>query len=264
MTLGIVSCGSEESSTSYQTDNAAKTEKEISDVNIVVDKMNDLSTEEFYQSLIGKHWGAETFFSKIEETKSIYEHRNIETKHQLLGLYFTEDISQLRGYGTHEGGHDSKLAFLDGVLTSTESFLDAHFTVEVESNQLVLKYNDNTHNVFRPITSIHTELAKILLNGTYKDDKTNKEIIFDAKESTLKGIRGKNHYEFVYDFVEGLEFDVVLISEDDGHSRFQKGNIYHYQARNDTINLYRLEGKFPDDLPYRWDKENPTYVLMKK
>lgn len=261
LALGLISCGGDKNDKST-TENISTTISE--EVKSPESIKESYSIEKLNKMLLDKHWGANSYFSKIEETKSIYANQHIDTKHQLLGIYFHDNINQLNGYGTHEGGYDSKLKFVDGELKSTESFLDAHFTLETENDQLILNYNDNTHDAFRKITNVHAELAKILLNGAYQDEKTGTEINFKASDGTVKGIDGKNNYEFVYDFAEGFEFDAVLISEDDGQSRFQKGNIYHYEAKNDKINLYRVNGEFPDDMPYTWDKENPTYRLVAK
>lgn len=214
------------------------------------------------------YWLSESYLVDIENSRSIFESRNYKTEFWGFRLDKEDLLSEspaVHGFSEHEGGYSFSLKFdsLKKTFIKTGEFSYIKGPVELklfDSTNLELDFGDRK-DLYRKVLDGQTELRKLLFEGKFKNIIEDNQIIEFTKEGQIKGLSENKYFELVYDFGEGINYDVsIFYPNQDSSGIWTRGNLFHFKIKSDTIKLYKIT---PD-----WNEMNHKigdleYVLVK-
>ncbi len=237
-------------------------EKGISKQNVV--KKNSVLTDSIAELYSG-FWLNNDFLKKVDKNKSIYKSKNF--KGTLFG--FTLDKKKLiegktliNGFTVHEGGFSIQVKWFDnlGCFTSTDQ-IEEHSNLKnlvnigiTENNLIEFQFEDSQSEFYRKVTDDYTELRRTLFEGSYMDS-SGLNYLFEA-DGNLVGFQQKSYFTVLYDFMEGLNFDVIFISDNENRDNEM---LYHFKISGDSLNLFEVTGEVPE-----YEIGELKYTLVKK
>lgn len=208
------------------------------------------------------YWLSESYLVDIEKSRSIFESGAYETKFWGFKLEKENLLSEspmINGFTEHEGGYGGSLKF--DSLESIFSFINEPTELKlIDSNHLELDFGDKK-DLYRKVSDEQTELRRLLFEGKFRNVIRDNHVIEFTKEGLIKGLNQEKYFDLVYDFGEGINYDVsIFYPSRDSSGIWTRGNLYHFKIKSDTIKLYRIT---PD-----WDEMNHKigdleFVLVK-
>lgn len=234
--------------------------------------ISDRDTKVTLADQLDGYWLSESYLVDVENSHSIFESSNYKTKFWGFILEKENLLSgspTINGFTEHEGGYGGSLKFdsLKGTFTndidktSEFSFLNEPTELKlIDSNHLELHFGDKK-DLYRKVSDEQTELRRLLFEGKFKNVIHDNRSIEFTKEGQIKGLNKEKYFELVYDFGEGINYDVsIFYPSQDSSGLWTRGNLFHFKIKSDTIKLYRIT---PD-----WDEMNHRigdleYVLVK-
>lgn len=208
------------------------------------------------------YWLSDSYLVDIENSHSIFEGSTYEAKYWGFKLEKENLLSgspTINTFDPHEGGYSGSLNF-DSIKIDF-SFLGGQTKLKlIDSNRLQLDFGDKK-DLYRKVSSEQTELRRLLFEGKYKNVIQDNQTIEFTKEGQIKGLEKEKYFELVYDFGEGINYDVsIFYPNQDSSGIWTRGNLFHFKIKPDTIRLYKIT---PD-----WNEMNHKigdleYVLVK-
>lgn len=200
-------------------------------------------------------WISASYLKRIAESKSIYKDRKYDTK--IFG--FTLELKNLlgatpflSGFTDHEGGYDSPLRYnskkarFENDLKHLEefAFFQEPFELKLIDPEHLEMYfvDENRKDLFYKTKNMHDVFRKILFVGSYRELKNGK--LWRFKENgSFTGHTPDGHYQLLFDFGEGLDFDVVQFFIPGKES---ESTLFHYKIEMDTLYLFEINGEIPE------------------
>ena len=197
-------------------------------------------------------WLSDEYLSSVKKKQSVFTSNDSSSTWFGFTLQ-KEDLLQeksfLNGFTVNEGGYGTEIRFdkqsgiIEG-LVNRSSQMDKSFRMELASDSLVdfiFKPSGKVER-YRKVDDIEYALNDILMKGQYKDERTGQSIIF-TRDGKVSGIEGMDHFLLLYQFGEGLYFDVVFFWY--GSDRTNE-KVFHYNIKGDTLLLSPVNGELPD------------------
>lgn len=218
--------------------------------NRVGDTENTISLEEAAEGLHGL-WIADNFLNKIEQNRSIYAARKYNT--HILGFYLDRESllsghPYLEGFTEHEGGFNTPIKFDESVggfindmdnLPEYSSFPNP-FRLSFEEDQKLTMYftKSKKKDLYRKINEeLDVYLRKMLFEGDYRYE--NSAIRFEGNGKVIN-FKDYQYYEVVYDFGEGINYDVVLFFSSPDGGNWDDATVYQYEFVEDRLKLRQV------------------------
>jgi hypothetical protein len=218
------------------------------------------------------YWLSDSYLVDVDSSRSIYDSKNYQTKFwgfRLEKENLMSDSATINGFTEHEGGYggsiefDSiKKTFVNYIGNADESsFLNEPFELRlIDSTHLELDFGKKKDR-YRKISDEQIELRRLLFEGKFKDLMHNNQVIEFSRDGLIRGLDKQKYFELVFDFGEGINYDVsVFYPDKDSSGLWTNGDLFHFKITTDTLKLYRIT---PD-----WDEMNHTigdleYLLVK-
>lgn len=205
--------------------------------------IQELSKEEnnySYEYLEGL-WISDNYFKGIEKNKSIYKHRKYETTFfgfRLKNENLKSKYPILYGFSDHEGGFDISLKHNvpnEQLVSNNKSY---NFEIKTNGDTLELYFPKTKKAEFyrKMKTDEESALREILFAGKY--NSLNNQIITLAANGQVKGFYDFRYYELVYDFTEGINYDVVIFYKNPKGGNWSQGELYYYLIEENSIILH--------------------------
>ncbi|NMM50896.1 hypothetical protein [Marinigracilibium pacificum] len=200
--------------------------------------------------LYSGYWLNNDFLTQIEINKSVFDSKEYDG--ELFGFELDKTglktgETKVYGFTSHEGGYVIPIRWIDEFrcFTSTgfeDEISSIKMDVVIDSTNIIeFQFEDGTSEFYRKVSDQDSELRKILFKGIYEDSLANK-YSFNT-DGDISGFGGKNHYTVLYDFGEGLYYDVIFISENGNQAN---EDLYHYRINQDSLLLYEIKGEVPE------------------
>ncbi len=198
-------------------------------------------------------WLIDNYLSNIEKTKSIYHNRDYGTL--LYGFVLQKDnlitdSPYLYGFTDHEGGYDAPLIFnykknkFENDLSRTkkfDSFQQPFVLMPVNDSLIDIVYTQTKQKeAYRKVVDIQTELRRILFEGKYVLTHSDEKVSFN-RNGKLTGFQDKIYFELVADFGLGIQYDAIILFDDNKKSNWSDGDLYKFEFVSDTIKFYHVE-----------------------
>lgn len=207
------------------------------------------------QGLKGE-WINAAYLESVEASKSIYTNRN--KLPAVFGFTFefkndSNGTGMLKGYTEHEGGYSNALLFDEqekhfvgvvGVSDKTPAFT-SHFQLIRENDSMLKVYfpDSDKFERYRKVGGENQSLLKqILFEGSYLTEG-NQTVQFD-REGRVSGLKNYQYYTLIYDFVEGINFDAIVLFETKNSGNLPEGTVYKYEFSGDKLRLYQVSSNW--------------------
>lgn len=218
------------------------------------------------------YWLSNSYLVDVNSSGSIYDSRNYDTKFwgfRLEKKNLLSDSAAINGFTEHEGGYGGPIKFdsIKGTFVNDRSnadefsFLKEPFELKlIDSNHLELDFG-NKKEWYRKVSDEQIELRKLLFEGKFKDLMHDNRVIEFSRDGRIVGLDNKEYFELVFDFGEGINYDVsIFYADKDSSGLWTNEDLFHFKIKNDTIKLYKIT---PD-----WDEMDHEigdleYVLVK-
>lgn len=149
----------------------------------------------------------------------------------------------LRGYGKHEGGIE-----MDFYYDATKGYwqTDSSRTYPCQlfrqsSNELLfveMQRNDSIH--FKRYPNVDFALRSVLLSDVYLNSLGD-TVLFQNDGSLFGFGENTQHYDIIYDFGLGIEFDAICIFTSKKGGNWSDAELYHYQITEKHVIFYKIE-----------------------
>jgi len=216
-------------------------------------------------NLYSGFWINNDFLEQVNSKKSIYESR--EFKGSLFGFSLESNelkkgITNLNGFSVHEGGLGVPIKWIDKFSCfSSRDQIQEDSSIQISMDVVIIKkdliefqFEDSHSEYYKKVVNDYNELRKILFEGNYEDN-SGKSYEFQSN-GNLTGFKDKKYYTLLYDFVEGLNLDVIFISD---NKKRENEKLYHYKFNEESLKIYEINGEVPE-----FEIGELKYVLYKK
>ena len=254
-------------------------DKKKDDTNVITSKKSEpahdkgLTLKESVSRTEGT-WISEPYLATIEKNKAIYNNPAYTTT--LFGFSIVKDSiadgkDYLFGFSTHDAGYmwpviyntDKKRIEYNSKKEDRDNMPPSPFYLNpLTAKTIELIFTKPAKKeVYRKV-ELDYELNRILFEGTYTDEATNKKVTF-TRDGKITGLQGKTMYLVQYD-PEGeyaVPFDAVFLFTlpDD-----EAGTPYHYTISGNTLTLYNVnEKEIEKYIKYDYTKGTKAYTLIK-
>lgn len=216
----------------------------------VEESTNFSSVDELAENLHGL-WIADNFLNKIEQTRSVYAAAPYNT--HILGFYLNQenllsDHPYLDGFTEHEGGFSTPIIFDQSLgnfvndmtnLPEYSSFPDP-FHLSLDNDQKLTMYFTKTKkkDLYRKMDEeLDVWLRKMLFEGNYRYEDSTIRFEGSGRVSNFKDYQ---YYEVVYDFGEGINYDVMLFFTSPDGGNWDDATVYQYKFVEDRLQLQQV------------------------
>jgi hypothetical protein len=227
-----------------------------------IKSISDHDTKVSLADQLGGYWLSDSYLVDIENSHSIFESSDYKAKYwgfKIEKENLLSGAATINTFDPHEGGYGGSLKF--DSIKNEFSFPEEPIGLKlIDSIHLQLDFGDKK-DLYRKVLDEQTELRKLLFEGKFKNIIQDNQIIEFTKEGQITGLNKNKYFELVYDFGEGINYDVsIFYPNQDSSGIWSRGNLFHFKIKSDTIKLYKIT---PD-----WNEMNHKigdleYVLVR-
>jgi hypothetical protein len=230
------------------------------------------SIKELVHQLDGT-WLSDSYLAAIEKRKTVYGNPAYTTS--VFGFSILKDSlidgsDYLYGFSTHDAGYTWPISYNESnkrveydATTGDEIKPPSAFYINpLTSTTLELIFAKPAKKELYRKAALEQELNRILFEGTYTDQATNKTVTF-TRDGKITGLNGRVLYLVQYD-TEGeyaTPFDAIFLftKQDD-----EAGTPFHFKISGDTITLYTVnEEEVEKYVEYNYSIGAKAYTLIK-
>lgn len=223
------------------------------------DPSSEKGDKQLFESLAGE-WMAESYLEGIERDKSIYRHRKYSTTFygfRLTKENLASDQPVIYGFTDHEG-FDVPLKYE----ASKQQFVsvDELYNFEIRRNgektELYFPKTATTETYREVKPDFESALRKAVTAGKYRGP--GNQTVHLGVDGKVKGFKEYAYYELVFDFTEGIDYDVILFFKNPRGGNRSQGELYNYRVVGNNIHLMQVAADW-DNFEHQVSDEVMTF-----